>query len=98
MTERKATAYLVLKARRSSYFKGDDGLKQVEGVSVTAVRQNRPARLERDEITVRVTVAVDDSAFSPVTADLALHIDPAHLIRPVVEALTPDALENGDQS
>ncbi len=69
MSKRTATAYLILKAKRSQWGRLDEnGL----------------------EITVRVSVELDDAAFSPVTADLALSIDPANLIRAVLTDIAPE--------
>lgn len=91
MSNHTATAYLILKATRSNYGPlDDDGLKRVHSVTIAGVRQKRPAKLERDEITVRVTVTVDAGSFSPVTADLALSIDPANLIQPVIDDVEPE--------
>lgn len=93
MSDVTATTYLVLEAHRLTYYYGKttvDGLKPVESMKVVAVRQGRPTKLARDQIAVRVTVAVDEAVFSPITADLALHIDPANLIRPVVADVAPE--------
>lgn len=93
MTEKvKAQAYLVLQAKRAQYGpKEFDGLKRVVGLRVVRSLVGRPAELERDQIAVRVSLAVDPGVFSPITAELALELDPATLIRPVIEALEPEA-------
>jgi len=90
-TTHKASTYLILEAKRSNWYDLDEhGLRPVEAVRVIASRTNRPTKLARDQIAVRVSVEVEDSAFSPVTADLALSIDPANLIRPVLTDVAPE--------
>lgn len=86
-----ASTYLVLQARRHDYGTvRADGLRPVRSLRVVRALANRPAELERDQIAVRVQLSVDPAVFSPVTAELALELDPATLIRPVLEALEPE--------
>lgn len=93
-TTHTATGYLILEASRSGYWPGDDGLKKVCAVRVAGFRKNRPAKLERDQIAVKVGITVDAAEFSPITAELALALDPSRVIHPVVEDLAPDVESN----
>ncbi|SIB93644.1 Uncharacterised protein [Mycobacteroides abscessus subsp. abscessus] len=52
-------------------------------------RKGRPAKLERDQIAVKIGITVDAAEFSPITAELALALDPSRVIYPVVEDLEP---------
>ncbi|MFT9661131.1 hypothetical protein ACM0CQ_02630 [Mycobacteroides abscessus subsp. abscessus] len=88
-TTLSATGYLILEASRSNYGRGDDGLRPINGLRVAGYRANRPAKLERDQVAVKVTVSVDAAEFSPITASLALTLDPSRLIHPVIEDLEP---------
>lgn len=88
MTTHTATGYLILEASRG-YRTGDDGLKVVNGLRIAGYRANRPAKLARDQITVKVGVTVDAAEFSPITAEIAVTLAPAQVIHPVVEALEP---------
>lgn len=89
-TQHTASGYLILEASRG-YWIGDDGLKKVSAVRIAGYRANRPAKLKRDQIAVKVGVTVDAAEFSPVTAEVALTLDPSRVIHPVVEALDPEA-------
>ncbi|MDB2211747.1 MULTISPECIES: hypothetical protein [Mycobacteroides] len=84
-----ATGYLVLEASRSGWRKGFDGLGAIDHIRIAAYRTNRPAKLERDQIAVKVAITVDAGEFSPITAALALTLDPSRVIHPVVEDLEP---------
>ncbi|CPR79347.1 hypothetical protein PP568_13130 [Mycobacteroides abscessus] len=88
MTTHIANGYLILEAQRG-YWTGDDGLKKVAGVRVAGFRKGRPAKLERDQIAVKIGITVDAAEFSPITAELALALDPSRVIYPVVEDLEP---------
>lgn len=88
MTTHTATGYLILEASRG-YRTGDDGLKVVNGLRIAGYRANRPAKLTRDQITVKVGVTVDAAEFSPITAEIAITLDPSQIIHPVVDALHP---------
>lgn len=88
MTTHKATGYLILEAQRG-WMTGEDGLKRVDGAKIAGYRQNRPAKLARDQIAVKVAITVDDAEFSPITAELALALDPSRVIKPLVEDLEP---------
>ncbi|SIJ98399.1 hypothetical protein [Mycobacteroides abscessus] len=88
-TTHTATGYLVLEAARSSWRKGFDGLGSIDQVKIAAYRANRPSTLARDQIAVKVSITVDDAEFSPITASLALTLDPSRVIHPVVEAVEP---------
>lgn len=88
MTTHTATGYLILEASRG-YRTGDDGLKVVNGLRIAGYRANRPAKLARDQITVKVGVTVDAAEFSPITAEIAITLDPSQIIHPVVDALHP---------
>ncbi|CAM3739382.1 hypothetical protein ACXYTP_19160 [Tsukamurella ocularis] len=86
-----ATTYLIIEAqRRPSWTVRAGELPTVCGMKVVAIRQGRPTKLTRDQIAVRVTVGTDPAVFSPITADLAVDIDPANLIRPVVTDVAPE--------
>lgn len=88
-TNLTANGYLILEASRSNYGRGDDGLRPINGLRIAGHRANRPAKLERDQLAVKVSVTVDAAEFSPITASLALTLDPSRLIHPVVEDLEP---------
>jgi hypothetical protein len=88
VTTHTATGYLILEASRG-YRTGDDGLKVVNGLRIAGYRANRPAKLARDQITVKVGVTVDAAEFSPITAEIAITLDPSQIIHPVVDALHP---------
>ncbi|SII37082.1 hypothetical protein [Mycobacteroides abscessus] len=88
-TTHTATGYLVLEAARSGWRKGYDGLGMIDHIKVAAYRANRPSKLERDQIAVKVAITIDDAEFSPITATLALTLDPSRVIHPVVEDLEP---------
>ena len=91
MTTHTATGYLILKATRATWgSREEDGLRRIQDLRISAYRANRPQRLLRDELAVKVAVTIDDAEFSPITAELALNIDPARLIKPVLEALEPE--------
>ncbi|MGM7422993.1 hypothetical protein [Cellulosimicrobium sp. CpK407] len=64
-----ATAYLVIRAERNAWRPPDPetGLRPVRGARVVALRQGRPAKLERDEVAVKVTVRLPTEAFEPLT-------------------------------
>lgn len=88
-TTHTAIGYLVLEAARSGWSRGHDGLGLIDHVKIAAYRANRPSKLERDQIAVKVAITVDDAEFSPITATLALAIDPSRVIHPIVEDLEP---------
>ncbi|MGH3955919.1 MAG: hypothetical protein ACRDTI_18000 [Mycobacterium sp.] len=88
MTTHAATGYLILEAQRG-YWTGDDGLRQVNGVRIVGFRKGRPAKLARDQITVKVAITLDAAEFSPITAELALTLDPSRVIHPVIEDVEP---------
>ncbi|SKM82251.1 Uncharacterised protein [Mycobacteroides abscessus subsp. massiliense] len=91
MTKHTATGYLILEATRSHYGRVDEnGLKPVSGVRIVGYRANRPAKLERDQVTVRIGVGITSDEFSPITAELAVDIDPARIIKPVLATLEPE--------
>ncbi|OHU68845.1 hypothetical protein BKG86_01990 [Mycobacteroides chelonae] len=95
MTTYTASGYLILEASRYRYgLVGDDGLRPVDGVRVVGYRANRPAKLARDQIAVKVAVTVDDAEFSPITAELALTLDPSRVIHPVIEDADPDGADS----
>ncbi|SHT84990.1 Uncharacterised protein [Mycobacteroides abscessus subsp. bolletii] len=89
-TTHTATGYLILEASRYTYgLPGKDGLKQIKAVRIAGYRAGRPGTLARDQIAVKVGVTVDESEFSPITAELALTLDPSRVVHPVVEDLEP---------
>lgn len=90
-TTHTAPGYLIIEASRYTYgLTGDDGLRQIKYIRIAGYRAGRPGTLARDQIAVKIRVTVDDAEFSPITAELALNIDPSRVIHPVVEDLDPD--------
>ncbi|CAM3537429.1 hypothetical protein TSOC111612_01470 [Tsukamurella ocularis] len=88
MSPLKTDTYLVIEARRRPDWTVASGeLPDVCGVKVVRALQNRPAKLDRDQIAVRVQLTVEAGAFSPIVADLALHVDTDAVARAVVEQL-----------
>lgn len=65
----RATAYLIVQARRAQWGKPnpETGLRGIEDTRIAGARANRPAKLERDQIAVKITVDVPDAAFEPLT-------------------------------
>lgn len=89
-TTHTATGFLIIEASRYRYgLAGEDGLRPVDGLRIVGQRANRPAKLARDQIAVKVAITVDDAEFYPITAELALTLDPSRVIHPVVEDLEP---------
>lgn len=76
-----ATAYLILKASRANYGvkHPETGLRQVDEVRISGVRQNRPASMARDEVLVKVSINIPDSAFDPIMPQ-ALIVVPEGLV------------------
>jgi hypothetical protein len=83
MTAHRATAYLIVKAERSRYVSADreTGLRPVGAVKIIGSRQGRPAKLERDEVAIKVTVEIPDAAFQPFSPS-ALVVVPTDLALP----------------
>lgn len=92
-----ATGYLVIEATRRQWGSLDEfGLRDVVGTRIVALRANRPAKLARDQIAVRVTVEVPVGAFNPVTADVAVEIPDSRVLHGPIGIEATDA--NGDES
>ncbi|MBE5453435.1 hypothetical protein E3G52_000299 [Mycobacteroides abscessus] len=91
MTVHTATGYLILEASRARYgLRDSDGLRAVDGVRIAGYRAHRPAKLERDQVAVRIAVGIDGGEFSPITAELAVDIDPSRLIKAVLNIADPE--------
>lgn len=91
----KTSVYLIVKASRARYgqLHPETGLKRVESVRVVGMRQNRPARLERDEIAVKLTIDTPSEAFNPIMP-IAEVVIPKELVRqPRIEIEASDANE-----
>lgn len=90
-----ATTHLILEARRSPYGRNnpETGLKPILAVRVVGSRAGRPERLTRDQIAVKVTVEIPESAFEPLRPT-ALVVVPESLIhRAPIEVEAADATE-----
>lgn len=81
MSTVRTTTHLVLEGTRSVWGRAhpDTGLKPVDSVRVVKALANRPAKLERDQIAVKVTVEVPANAFDPISP-AALVVVPEDLI------------------
>lgn len=89
----KATAYLIIEATRGYGLRDPEtGLRPVTSARVVASRANRPAKLERDQVAVKVTVDVPDQAFAPIMP-AALVVVPDDLIQRSVEVEAHNAGE-----
>lgn len=89
-----ATGYLVLQANRSRYGTlNAAGLRGVNGAKIVAFRSNRPAKLERDQIAVRVTVRVPDVVFDPISPDALIVVSEDLVKRGPIEVEAIDANE-----
>lgn len=88
------TTYLIVEAKRAyGLTNPETGLKPVNEVRVVGSRTNRPAKLERDQIAVKVTIAVPDSAFNPVTPTAVVTIPGDMALRGPIEVEADDANE-----
>lgn len=92
----KATAYLIIEATRGYGLRDPEtGLRPVTSARVVASRANRPAKLERDQVAVKVTVDVPDQAFAPIMP-AALVVVPTDLVQRAVVVDAQDATEGAD--
>ena len=85
-----ATGYLIIEGTRRRY-----GDRSVDTAKLVALRVNRPARLDRDQVAVKVTLRIPAAVFDPLTPQ-ALVIVPGSLVdrAPIeVEAVDPNAKE-----
>lgn len=91
-----ATAYLIVHADRSQYaFRHPDtGLRPVQAARVVALRQGRPAKLERDEVAVKVTVRLPVEAFEPLTPTAIVTVPTDLALRGPIEV---DAVQANDE-
>lgn len=91
------TAFLIVQAVRKSHGRSDldTGLRPIDSIRVVASRQNRPSRLERDQIAVKIQLEIPDSAFGPVTPSAVVRIPESYVSRADVEVEGLDATEEG---
>ncbi|MBE9924452.1 hypothetical protein G8C93_00910 [Cellulosimicrobium cellulans] len=91
-----ATAYLVVRADRQTWGRPDaeSGLRPIESARVVALRQGRPAKLERDEVAVKVTVRLPVEAFEPLTPAAVVTVPTDLALRGPIEV---DAVQANDE-
>lgn len=96
MSDNKTSTYLIVEARRNKYgpVNPDTGLKSVASVHVVAQRTNRPAKLTVDQIAVKITIQVPDSAFNPVLPIATIMVPEDMTVRGPINAEVADANEN----
>lgn len=96
MANNRTSTYLVVEARRTKYgpVNPDTGLRSVQSVHVVAQRANRPAKLSVDQIAVKVTIEVPDSAFNPVLPIATIVVPEDMALRGPIEADVEDANED----
>lgn len=89
-----ATGYLVLQASRSQFASpGASGLRPVNHAKIAAFRANRPARLELDQIAIRVTVRVPSSTFDPISPEALIVVPEGLILRGPTQVDAVDANE-----
>lgn len=90
-----STAYLVIEASRTGFgpAQQDTGLRRVTGSRVVAMRANRPSKLVKDQIAVKVTVRVPEDAFNPLTPEAVIVVPSDLTLRAPLEI---EAVEPGD--
>jgi len=88
-----ATAYLVIHADRQTWGRPDaeTGLNPIESARVVTLRQGRPAKLERDEVAVKVTVRLPFAAFEPLTPTAIVTVPTDLALRGTIEVDATDA-------
>lgn len=92
-----STAYLVIEASRYNYGGADPetGLRRVSSARVAALRANRPSKLVKDQIAVKVTVRVPVSVFNPLTPEAVIVVPESLVQQPAleIEAVEPGGAE-----
>lgn len=86
MTNKTATAYLVLTPKWSNWFKDDDGTYRLEGVRISRLAQKRPATIRGDELVMKVRIVVPSGAFKPLSPE-------ASIVVPETLLISGDAIE-----
>lgn len=90
--------YLIVEAKRGYGPRDPEtGLRPVHEGRVVASRTNRPAKLEIDQIAVKVTLDVPGSAFDPVMPTAVVTIPEDLALRGPIEVEADDANETVDR-
>ncbi|QIG58281.1 hypothetical protein SEA_SKOG_129 [Gordonia phage Skog] len=77
----QATTHLVIEGSRY-YTNGD-----VTGARVVAARANKPSKLGRDQIAIKVTFEVPAELFEPISPEAVIKIPPGHALSGPIETI-----------
>lgn len=94
----KTKFYLIVEATRTRYGVQDPetGLKPVGTVRVAGVRVSRPAKLDRDQVAIKMTVDVPDGVFNPVVLAAAVVIPEGLVLKGPISVEAFDANSEED--
>ncbi|UYG15788.1 hypothetical protein BRM3_09030 [Brachybacterium huguangmaarense] len=86
--------YLIVEAKRDYGARDPEtGLRPVSSVRVVGSRAGRPAKLERDQIAVKIQLAIPASSFNPVTPTAVVTVPESLALRGPIEVDADDANE-----
>lgn len=83
----ETTAYITMEASRYAYGRVNEvtGLKPATGVKALRITQGRPARLERDQIAVKIKLRLPAAIFDPLTPRVVITIPEDMVLRGDIE-------------